>query len=73
MVSSSSTKVKKALEILVRNDVYEEPKFKLHLVIVEEKDPMGAHSQIPPKVLLIHDIQTFCHCSSQELGRFELN
>ena len=47
-----------------------------HLIsnaIAEEKDPKGAHSEIPPKVLLIHDVRSFYHYSIQEFGNFELD
>lgn len=59
--------------MLVRNIVYPDPKFKLCPVIVGELDLVGAHSQIPPKVLLIHDVRSFYHFSIQELGTLEPN
>ena len=49
---ASNNKSMKGTEMLVRNKVYEAPKFKLHLDIVEKEDPMGAHSMIPPNVLM---------------------
>lgn len=49
------------------------PKFKLYPMIAEEKDPQGAHSCIPHKVLLIHNVRSFYHCSIKELGNFELD
>ena len=59
--------------MLIRNVVCEAPKFKLHSVIVEKTDPMGAHSQSLEKVLLINYIHTFYHYLIQELGTLELN
>lgn len=49
------------------------PNFKLSLVIVEALSPAGAQSQILPKVLLMHDIYSFYHCSIQELKTLEMN
>lgn len=59
--------------MLIRNIVSIAPKFKLHHYIAEKVDLMGAHYQIPPKVLLIHDIRTFYHCPIQDLRTFEMS
>ena len=45
----------------------------MHLDIAEKEDPMGAHSMIPPNVLMIHDMRTFYHCPIQDLGTFKMN
>ena len=59
--------------MFIRSAICDAPKFKLHPIIVEKMDPMGAHSQILEKVLLINDIHTFYHCSIQEIGTLEIN
>ena len=41
--------------------------------IVETLNLSGAQSQIPPKVLLINDIQTHFKCSIQEIGTLEMD
>lgn len=69
MASSS----KNTKDMLVRNTACEAPKFKCHPAIAEKSDPMGTHSMIPPKVLLMHDVRTFYHCPIQDLGTFEMN
>ena len=47
--------------------------FKMSLAIGKTLDPAGAQSQIPPKVLLVHNICLFYHCSIQDLGTLEMN
>lgn len=59
--------------MLVKNAICKTPKFKLYPAISEEKDPKGTHLDIPPKVLLIHDVRTFYHFSIQELVHFEID
>ena len=41
--------------MLIKNENYIPPKFKLYPTITKEKDPQGAHKVISPKVLIIHD------------------
>lgn len=53
--------------------VCEAPKFKLHLVVAEKSDPLGAHSSIPLKVLLVYDIRSFYHYPIQDLRTYEMN
>lgn len=59
--------------MLVRGVECETPAFKLCPGIVEELDPVEAHSQIPPNILLICDIRSLYHFLIKELGTFELN
>lgn len=59
--------------MLVRNTVCEAPKFKLHPIVAEKSDELGAHSMIPPKVMLIHNIRSFYHYPVQDLKTFEMN
>lgn len=60
-MASSRSKAKKGSEMLVRGVDYKAPKFKLSPAITEALDPASAQSQIPPKVLLVHDIPSFYH------------
>ena len=57
-VASSSNKVKKGLDMLVRGVEWKAPNFKLASAVAENLDPSQAQTQIPPKVLLINDIHT---------------
>lgn len=59
---ASSSKSVKASKMLVRNTIFEAPKFKLHLAVVEKSDLMGVHLMILPKALLVHDVRSFYHC-----------
>ena len=63
MESALRNEIKKGSKILLRNVVPTNPKFKLNPMIAEELDPVGVYSQIPPKLLLIHDIRSFYHYS----------
>ena len=71
--SSSSSKVKQGLEILVKGVEWKALNFKLVPTITKSLDPNGAQSQTPPKVLLINDIRTHFKCSIQELGNLEMD
>ena len=71
-MTSSSSKVKKGLEMLVCRFDCKDTTFKLTLVIAEALDPTRAQSQIFPKVLLINDIRAFYNYSIQELGTLEM-
>ena len=55
-MASSSNKVKKGSDMLIRGVKWKVPNFKLQPGIAEALDPNGAQSQIPSKVLLIYDI-----------------
>ena len=70
MTSSSTSKVKKGSEMLLKNVVCKAPKFKPYLVSDKKKDPMRACLAIPPKVFLVNDIISFYHYIIQELGTF---
>lgn len=70
---SSSRKAKKGSEMLVCGVDFNASNFKLILVIAKALDPAGAQSQIMPKILLMHDIHSFYHCSIQELRTLEMN
>ena len=59
--------------MLVRGVEWKAPNFKLGPMIAESLDPNGAQSQIPPKVLLINDIQTHFKCAVQEIGTLEMD
>ena len=47
--------------------------FKHVPTIAETFDPNGAQSKIPPKVLLINDIQTHLKCAIQEIRTIEMD
>lgn len=72
-MASLSSKVKKGSKMLIHRVDCKAPTFKLSLEIVETLDPIGAQSQVFPKVLLVHDIHCFYHCSIQELETLEMN
>ena len=69
----SSRKVKKGYEMLVHGIDCKALAFKLIPAVAKALDPAGVQSQFPPKVLFIHDIQSFYHYSIQELGTLEMN
>ena len=54
-------KVKKVLEMIVKNVFCEAPKIKIYPTITEEKNPIKAHSTIPPNILLFNNIRLFYH------------
>ena len=72
-MASSSSKAKKGFEMLVRGVEWKAPNFKLVPIIVETLNQRRAQSQIPPKVLLINNIQTHFKCSIQEIGTLEMD
>ena len=59
---SNSSKANKVSKILVQDVEWKAPNFKLVPAIAKSLGPNGAQSQIPPKVLLINDIQTHFKC-----------
>lgn len=71
-MASSSTKVKKGLEMLVHGE-WKASDFKLMPVVAETLDLSGAQSQIPPKVLLVNDIHSHFKGTIQELGTLEID
>ena len=73
MASSNCRKARKELELLVQGGEWKAPNFKLVLAIVKTLKLNGAQSQIPPKVLLINDIQTHFRCTIQEIGTLEMD
>ena len=72
-MASSSSKAKKGLKILVQGIQWKALNFKLVHAIAKSLYPNGGQSQIPPKVLLINDIQTHCRCLVQEIGTLEMD
>ena len=52
---------------------WKELNFKLILAVVENTDPSGVQSQIPPKVLLINDIPLHFKCAIQDIGKLEMD
>ena len=71
--SGSGSRQKKGSEMLVKGVKWKAPDFKIAPSIAESLDPHGAQSQIPSKVLLIHDIRTHFKCTIQELGTLEMD
>ena len=72
-MASSSSKTKKGLEMLVCGTKWKTLNLKLTPTILENFDPTRTQSQIPAKVLLINDIQSYFHCIVQELGTLEMD
>ena len=72
-MESSSKKLKKGSKMFVQGVNCKALTFKLSLMIVEERDPIGVQSQSPPNVLLFHDIWSYYHYLIQELGTLEMN
>ena len=52
MESNTSVKVMKGYNMLFENAIYETSQFEIYLAISKQKDHMGAHSMIPPKVTI---------------------
>ena len=52
-MASSSSKVKKGSEMLVKGVEWKAPNFKIVLAVAETLDPTGTQSQTPTKVILI--------------------
>ena len=71
--STSSSKMKRGSEMLVKGVEWKAPSFKIVPAIVESLDPNGAQSQIPRKVLLINDIRTHFKCTVQEIGTLDMD
>ena len=59
--------------MLVKGVEWKAPNFKIVPGIAESLDPLGAQSQIPPKVLLINDIRTHFTFTIQEIGMLEMD
>ena len=72
MVATSS-KEKKGLEMLVRGMEWKAPDFKLCPAITKSIDLAGAQSRIISKVLLINNIHSHFHCTTQEIGKLEMD
>ena len=72
-MESSSNKIKKVYDMLVHGVDCKVPIFKLSSKIVEALEPAKEKSQIPPKVLLFHDICSFYYYSIHKLGKQEMN
>ena len=58
---------------MVHGVVCKSPMFKLSPTIAKILDPARVQSQILHKVLLVHDIHSFYHCSIQDLRTLEMN
>lgn len=59
--------------MLLRGVEWKSPNFKLVLATAETLDPNRTQSQIPPKVLLLNDIQTHFKCVVQDIKTLEMD
>lgn len=76
MESSTSVSVKEILRErnaqIVRNNQCPSPKFKDYPNITLTGDEFGALFSIPPRVLMIHNVQLCYMCKVAEIGDYEL-
>ena len=70
--TSSSQAAKDKFEVqLVRNEV-KKPNFKAIPEVAYKDDPTGVLSMIPPKVVMIQDVQKCYNCKVGSIGNLEL-